>query len=125
MMASDKKNLEIAKALIDASTDLNLQTEYGYSALHWASNKNNTDMAKILLESGIDSEFKDQNGKSALGVATTAEMREIFSRHTASRKTDLNPGAPTNLDQTRASPSSEVKTTGDSLSVLDQYLSGQ
>ena len=57
---------------------------WGYSALHWASTKNHTEMAKILLKAGIDSELKDPNGKRALDVATTLEMREVFSQHLVS-----------------------------------------
>ena len=125
MIAAVENRIDIARALIHAGADLNLQTKNGGSALHWASQKNNTEMATMLLEAGIDSELKNQNGKSALDLATTAEMMEILSQGAASTNTELKPGAATNSDQTRANPSTEVTTTGDSLSVLDQDLSGQ
>ena len=99
----------MAKALIDASADLNLQNEWGNSALQDASSKNHREMAKILLKAGIDSELKNNKNKSALDVATTLEMREVFLRHNT--LLELNNRALTKYHQTRAIPSAAVATT--------------
>jgi ankyrin repeat protein len=49
---------------------LNVQDEYGYTALIWAASYSNPDIAKVLLDAGADKTIQDYDGHDALYWAT-------------------------------------------------------
>ena len=61
---------EIAKFLIKAGADLNLQDEVGDTALMYASNAGSTDMVKLLLKGGADINILNGAKNNALHFAS-------------------------------------------------------
>ena len=61
---------EIAKFLIKAGADLNLQDEVGDTALMYASNAGNTEMVKLLLKEGADPNILNHGKNNALHFAS-------------------------------------------------------
>ena len=73
------KNLGIAHVLCDLATGcygdkivktyINIQSEDGKTALHYAAQKNHLPIAELLLQKGADVNIQDEKGKSALHYA--------------------------------------------------------
>jgi len=61
---------EIAKFLIKAGADLNLQDEVGDTALMYASNAGSTEMVKLLLKRGADPNILNRDKNNALHFAS-------------------------------------------------------
>jgi ankyrin repeat protein len=59
-------NITKIQELIDQGVDLNVQDEYGYTALIWAASYSNPDMVKLLLDAGADDEITDIDKHNAL-----------------------------------------------------------
>ena len=59
-------NITKVQELIAQGVDLNVQDEYGYTALIWASCYNKPDMVKLLLKAGADDEITDVDKHNAL-----------------------------------------------------------
>ena len=59
-------NITKIQELIDQGVDLNVQDEYGYTALIWAASYSKPDMVKLLLDAGADDEITDIDKHNAL-----------------------------------------------------------
>lgn len=73
-----------AVALIDSGEfDVNLQTDEGYSLLHYAAGAGNLEMVKALLARGADPTLKAQTGTTpydmAIGTLVKAEIRKAMT----------------------------------------------
>lgn len=70
MVAVIKKNIEIAKLLIQHGADLNKQDDIAeLSALHFAVQSNSYELTKLLLENQAEVEIEDVNGNTPLSDA--------------------------------------------------------
>ncbi|AXK60187.1 ankyrin repeat domain-containing protein [Candidatus Chromulinivorax destructor] len=74
-------NKEIVKMLIDKGADVNTQTKYRDTALHWAVENNNAEIVKMLMAAGADVTIQDENGQTAEQIAKTPEIKAIFSKN--------------------------------------------
>ena len=57
---------EVARALVEAGADVNLQNQQGSTALHTAAFLCRTDIVELLLANGADKELKNIFGSTAL-----------------------------------------------------------
>ncbi|MDX1924039.1 MAG: ankyrin repeat domain-containing protein, partial [Rickettsiaceae bacterium] len=62
----NKRNIDVAKFLIENGADIKEIDRYGNSLLHNACNKRNIDVAKFLIENGADIKEIDRYGNSLL-----------------------------------------------------------
>ena len=63
-------NITKVQELISQGADLNVQDEYGYTALIWGANCSNPEITELLLNAGADKTIKDHDGHDALYWAT-------------------------------------------------------
>jgi ankyrin repeat protein len=70
--------VEIARMLIDAKADLNLQGEYGWTPLHAAVKYGSVEIVRMLIDAGADVNLQDEDGKLPYELATTLEMKTIL-----------------------------------------------
>jgi len=66
---SDGQIDQVHKLLSDAGADVNLQSSFGFSALHLASLNGYVDIVKLLLKKGAQIESRDINGCTPLWIA--------------------------------------------------------
>lgn len=71
-------NITKVQELIAQGVDLNVQDEYGYTALIWAASYSNPDIAKVLLNAGADDEITDVDKHNALYWANYYGHPEII-----------------------------------------------
>jgi hypothetical protein len=70
MWAAYFSNYPLAKYLVDAGADLNIQDRHwDYTALMYAVYYNNTPIAEYLIEHGAELNLRERSGYSALGLA--------------------------------------------------------
>ena len=62
-------NNNIAQLLIETNSNLNLQDDYGYTALHYSAISNNERIAEILIDRGAFFNIKNNHGESPLKIA--------------------------------------------------------
>ncbi len=62
---------EIAIFLIEKGADVTVETEDGYTPLHWAKN---AEITKLLLDAGADVNTKDEDGRMPLREARNIEI---------------------------------------------------
>ncbi|MBU2341760.1 MAG: ankyrin repeat domain-containing protein [Alphaproteobacteria bacterium] len=79
-----KENTE-ALAIVDGGQfDVNMQTEEGYSLLHYAAGAGNLAMVKALLARGANPNLKSQSGTTpyqmAIGTMVKAEIRNAMAK---------------------------------------------
>ncbi len=78
MFASRAGHTEIAKLLINANADLNIQGRYaGTTALMWAAEHGSTDIVKLLIEAKANVNLKNHSGETALTLANKNKRTEI------------------------------------------------
>ena len=72
--------VEVAKALIEAKADLNLQNKDGSTALHTAAFLCHPEIVEALLKAGADKAIKTNKGATALDGAQAPwdEMKPIY-----------------------------------------------
>ena len=70
-------NVEIAKKLILAGVDTNIQDDLKYSALHAAVSSRKFDCVKLLLENGADPNLQDKWGNIPLSRACYLDLNII------------------------------------------------
>ncbi len=92
-----KSNAE-AIALIDSGQfDVNMQTDEGYSLLHYAASAGNLEMVKALIARGADPTLKAPAGgtpyEMAIGTMVKAEIRKAMAARAAAATPAPAPGA--------------------------------
>lgn len=74
-------NIEIAKILINAYANVNLQDSTGNTALHWAAENNNLAFCQLLFERGADPNSTNFAGQPAMTMPMLrrqSELRKLF-----------------------------------------------
>lgn len=78
-----KQNEEALKIVDSGEFDINMQTEEGYSLLHYAAEAGNLPMVKALLARGADPRLESSLGTSvyemAIGTMVKAEIRKAVA----------------------------------------------
>ena len=82
-----RHNAEAIRLIDSGQFDVNMQTDEGYSLLHYAAGAGNLEMVKALLERGADPTLKTSLGNTpyqqAVGTMVQAEIRKAMARWTA------------------------------------------
>ncbi|OAD00324.1 hypothetical protein MUCCIDRAFT_153949 [Mucor lusitanicus CBS 277.49] len=68
---------EIAKILIEAGAQIDVQDSFGWSALMWATNNSHEALVKILLEHGASSQTKSAKGRTVFDFINTDNQKII------------------------------------------------
>jgi hypothetical protein len=83
---SIRKNAE-ALAIVDRGAfDINMQTDEGYTLLHFAADQGNLDMVRELLKRGADPTLRAKTGSTASDMATSAAIRLELTKAAAAWK---------------------------------------
>ncbi|AMW34387.1 ankyrin repeat domain-containing protein [Haematospirillum jordaniae] len=69
MWAADQGNLTLAKKLLDAGANPDLQNRQGMNALMRAARRGNAPVVELLLQRGVDTGMTDYTGRDALDMA--------------------------------------------------------
>jgi len=71
---------DVARALVEAGADVNIQNQEGSTALHSAAFLCRTDIVKMLLENGADKELKNIYGSTPLASVSGpfSEVKGIY-----------------------------------------------
>ncbi len=78
MFAARAGHTEIAKLLIEAKANLNIQGKYaGTTALMWASQYDNIEIVNLLIEAKANVNLKNHSGQTALKLAEENGNYEI------------------------------------------------
>lgn len=75
--------------LIDQGINLDVQDEYGYTALMWAVNYSQLDVVKLLLDAGADQTITDNDKHDCLFWANyygQKQIIELLSKETSIKK---------------------------------------
>ena len=78
MFASRMGHVEVVKALLSASANVNAQDENGWTALMSASLKGHVEVVKALLSAGADVNHQDKKGWTALCYAKKFEIQNLL-----------------------------------------------
>ena len=70
---------EIARLLIDAKADLNVQNEWGYTPLHYAAEYGRLEIVQMLIDAGADVNAHDNGDRTPLHRAARRGRVEIAS----------------------------------------------
>jgi uncharacterized protein len=90
MQCAIRNRLEIAKLLIQANANLDLQDNFSNSALlNCTSYINNVEVAKILLDAGANPNLVNDNRRTAL-IECAIDSRTEIARLLIDAKADLN-----------------------------------
>ena len=68
---------EIARMLIDAGADVNIQRIGGETALHWCSRFNRPEISRMLIDAGVDVNIQDNFGFTALHWCANKNHPEV------------------------------------------------
>lgn len=66
MWAARQDYSEIAEILLNCGADVNVQNNYGSTALIWAAKHGNSEVTEVLLKHGADVNARANNGFTAL-----------------------------------------------------------
>ena len=78
--AAERGSHEIVSKLINASANLNTQSNFGNTALHWAVFNGHNDVTSTLLEAGADFNIQNNDGKTVLHWAADRGNEEFVSK---------------------------------------------
>jgi hypothetical protein len=79
-----KKNAE-ALAIVDAGKlDINMQTDEGYTLLHYAADQGNLEMVRELLKRGADPTLRSKTGSTPYDMATSTTFKAELAKAAAS-----------------------------------------
>jgi ankyrin repeat protein len=71
IIACRQNNIELVGELLDHWADPNLQTDLGWTALHWASYSDNIGIVRLLLlDHGADPNLRNTDGQTAMHWAS-------------------------------------------------------
>jgi ankyrin repeat protein len=71
------KQMLIAKMLIDAGVDVNVQNSVGSTALHVSAYENDLELTKMLLDAGADKTISNDVGLP-YEIADNQELKELL-----------------------------------------------
>ena len=71
MLASENGDLEMARLLLEAGADKDLQDSRGNTAFMLAAKNGHVKVARLLLEAGADKDLWDSFGRTALARGST------------------------------------------------------
>ncbi len=69
--------VEIARMLIDAGADVNIQDKFGWVPLHWAAGRGQVKIVRMLIDAGANVNVQNEWGKTPLHVAAGRGEVEI------------------------------------------------
>lgn|SRR5574343_1551744 len=72
------RRINVVKLLLQYDADVDIQDDYGWTALMYASNKGNLECVQRLLKAGANPLLKDRTGKTAYDIATNSKIKEIL-----------------------------------------------
>ncbi len=79
-----KQNAEALRIVDSGQFDVNMQTDEGYSLLHYAADAGNLEMVRALLARGADPSLKSRSGSTpyqmAIGTMVQAEIRKAMAQ---------------------------------------------
>jgi ankyrin repeat protein len=75
-----KQNAEALKIIDSGDIDVNMQTDEGYSLLHYAADANNLEMVKALLERGADPTLKTKRGSTPYDMAMGSTIKLVLAK---------------------------------------------
>ncbi|KAI5304698.1 hypothetical protein KEM56_006090 [Ascosphaera pollenicola] len=93
MVAASLPNSEgdgIIEKLLSREADVNMKTNMGQNALHFATSKQNITTVKLLLENGCSARVKDKRGQLALHRAAAVGSLPIVKLLLTQGKSPLN-----------------------------------
>lgn len=99
-----KQNVDALKIIDSGEIDVNMQTDEGYSLLHYAADANNLEMVKALLERGADPTLKAKTGSTPYDMAMGSTIKLILAKGRAG-------GAPSSKQET-AVPAGKAASNG-------------
>jgi ankyrin repeat protein len=77
--SSKKGNVRIIKQYIQEGSDVNIQTNYGWTALMFASMNNHKKIVRILLDANADVNIRNKDGKTVIIQTGNNEIINIHS----------------------------------------------
>ena len=75
ILATRNKNNDVVSLLIEVGADLNVQDDFGWSALHHAADTENVEAAQMLLAAEINPYLKTRRGYTARDIAVDLSGR--------------------------------------------------
>ena len=81
-----KKNADALKLIDSGQFDINMQTDEGYTLLHYAADNGNLEMVKALLERGADATLKTARGSTPYDMAMTSTIKVLLAKAQAGAK---------------------------------------
>ena len=75
-----KQNVDALKLVDGGKIDINMQTDEGYTLLHYAADANNLEMVKALLERGADPTLKARTGSTPYDMAMGSTIKLILAK---------------------------------------------
>lgn len=75
-----EKSTDVAEHLLNAGADVNIQTNYGNSPLHWAAKYNFTEVAQLLVDRGADIKLENSNNETPLDCASGEEVKRLLQQ---------------------------------------------
>ncbi|MHC4533998.1 MAG: serine hydrolase [Planctomycetota bacterium] len=73
----DMNDMDQFKSFISNNVDVNMKTQRGVTALHWAAYQGRRDVAECLISNGAGINTKDNNGFTPLHVAVIRGQKDI------------------------------------------------
>lgn len=91
-----KQNADALKLIDSGAIDINMQTDEGYTLLHYAADANNLEMVKALLERGADPTLRSRTGSTPADMAMGSTIKLILTKVQAggARRTGESAAAP-------------------------------
>ena len=77
-MCASYNHPEIARMLIDAGADVNIQDENGLTPLHWCVINNHPEIARMLIDAGADKTIPNNNGTLPYELAHSQELKKLL-----------------------------------------------
>jgi hypothetical protein len=75
-----KQNVDALKLVDRGDIDVNMQSDEGYTLLHYAADANNLEMVKALLERGADPTLKSRSGSTAYDMAMGSTIKLVLAK---------------------------------------------
>ncbi|KAI8985084.1 hypothetical protein BDB01DRAFT_835094 [Pilobolus umbonatus] len=104
--------IDIARILLEAGAQIDVQDSFGWSALMWATNNNHEALVKILVDYGASSNTKSTKGRTVFDFISNDNQKMIDILATTPR--DSLSSTSSVLCRTSSSLSSSSSCTGDS-----------